>query len=378
LSHASKEASLSHALRYNTHCLENDTRNHINRNQANVRDLLNSRIDTINDSRASLSDTIAAIEAEIASMMESECELEKALYAKQEPLEIAQTCLELRKGRESVDDVDDDVEKSLNEEVDIIKYISKVLKNHLDHAREILRRMKSAKYTLEFDLTDKNKTVGLETKCVGNECGETGPFTQSHGDPYTNLKQWQDFTDKNIDVAESERMQSVNMRHVIAEVLQLTANDLSAITFHVDHNFEIRIQEIEQAKATVDSQLAATLEEMENLDVSIKSLNASLDATNEPMDYARGQQHIRKERPGNELCDDNLHKMLKVEVEDIASTRAALTHNLTESKVKVKHLRQNQHRLRIDLEVKTKSLHIDLSCKRLREKLNTRIQVAQE
>lgn len=373
LNHAAKEASLSHALRYNTHCLENDTRNHINNNQQQVRQLLNSRIDTINTSRNTLAETIAALEAEISCMVESECELEKALGAKKEPLEIAQTCLELRKNRVSVDDVDDDVEKSLKEEVRIIMYISKVLKNHLDHAREILRRMKSAKYTLEFDLTDKNTTVGLETNCVNGECNERGQFTQQHGDPYTNLKQWEDFTDKNIDVAENERQQSVNMRQVIANVLVLTANDLSAITLHVDANFETRIAEIQHAKHNLDLQLQATLEEMENLDVSIQSLNASLTATNDPMDYAQGQQHVRKNRPGNELCDDHLHKMLKVEVEDITSARQALEYNLEESKTKVKHLRQNEHRLRIDLEVKTKSLRLELSCKELRVKLNTRL-----
>lgn len=373
LNHASKEASLSHALRYNTHCLEHDTCNHINRNQNNVRQLLESRIDTINDSRKSLSDTIAAIEIEIASMVDSERELEKALHAKKEPLEVAQTCLELRKGRVSVDDVDDDVEKSLNEEVHTIKYISKVLKNHLDHAREILRRMKSAKYTLEFDAKDKDTTIGLENKCVSHECGEKGPFKQEHGDPYTNLKQWKDFTDKNIEVAESERCESVNMRQVIANVLRLTADDLSVITLHVDKNFEIRIAEIETAKENLDTQLAATLEEMENLDVSIKSLDASLAATNEPMDYAQGQQHIRKQRPGNELCSDQLHEMLKVEVQDISAARAALKNNLEESKTKVKHLRQNEHRLRLDLEVKTKSLRIDSSCKKLRQKLDTRL-----
>jgi len=74
-----------------------------------------------------------------------------------------------------------------------------------------------------------------------------------------------------------------------------------------------------------------------------------------------------------ELCDDNVHKMLKTEVHDITEAREALLENLKESKTKVKHLRRNELRVREDLRVKTESLSIDTACVEIRSALDTRL-----
>lgn len=373
LSNAKQERYVSNALRDDTTNLENSTKSHIQYNQDKVNFLLKDRISEVNERRDALKTTIDAIEAEIQKMNDSEAALESALMAKRKPLEVAEACLSLRKGRVAVDDVDDNVEKSLHEEVRIIKYISHVLKNHLDHARESLRRMKSAEHTLEHDMADKTKDISLENACDEREYTNPCEFVQEHDDPYTNLTQWEAFTAKNIQVAEAERSQSQEMRDVINNVLSLTANDLSHITLHVDDNFSIRINEVEEGKAKLEKELAETLDEMRVMEGSIQSLEDSLTATNEPMNLARGQQNIRHERPRVELCDDDVHKMLKTEVSDISDARDSLLANLKESKTKVKHLRRNELRVREDLRVKTESLRIDMSCVDIRADLCTRL-----
>jgi len=373
LSNANQERCVSNALRDDTTNLENSTKSHIQFNQDKVNFLLKERMSTVNERRNALKTTIEAIEAEIRKMNESEEALQNALLAKRKPLEVAEACLSLRTGRVAVDDVDDDVEKSLHEEVRIIKYISHVLKNHLDHARESLRRMKSAKHTLEHDMADKTTDISLENACDKREYTNSADFVQKHDDPYTNLTQWEAFTAKNIQVAEAERNQSQQMRDVINNVLSLTATDLSQITLHVDDNFSIRINEVEEIKAKLEQELAETLQEMSVMEGSIQSLENSLNATNEPMNLARGQQNIRHDRPRVELCDDDVHKMLKTEVSDISDARDSLVANLKESKTKVKHLRRNELRVREDLRVKTESLKIEKSCVDIRANLCTRL-----
>ena len=71
----------------------------------------------------------------------------------------------LREGREAIDLVHDDVEKNLLKERETIRSVMALLQRTLDQTTEQIRVMRSRRYTLEKDLTDKFSALDIDQDC---------------------------------------------------------------------------------------------------------------------------------------------------------------------------------------------------------------------
>ena len=81
--------------------------------------------------------------------------LENAIHATEVPTMIAKDCLSNRQRRIDTDLVQDNTEKKLLEELEIISSIKSTLSECLNNARDQLTASREAKHNLEMDWSDK-------------------------------------------------------------------------------------------------------------------------------------------------------------------------------------------------------------------------------
>lgn len=79
----------------------------------------------------------------------------------------------VRARRRGIDLVDDDVQKELRKEAEIIQGVQSLLKRTLEQADEQTRLNRKARYNLEKDMKDKLRAFELDKQCVEMKSGSS-------------------------------------------------------------------------------------------------------------------------------------------------------------------------------------------------------------
>lgn len=93
-------------------------------------------------------------------------ELTKTAAAKQGPMKLAHTRLELRSQRPKTELVRDPVQYGLVEEVGEISGSIKQLQTHLSDSEDALKGLIRCQLTLEEDIAVKTNTLSIEGQCM--------------------------------------------------------------------------------------------------------------------------------------------------------------------------------------------------------------------
>ncbi len=113
-SNAERLRNSSHTIRQEARSLRNQTENHTRWTQHDTNTKLEKRIDDINEWKEALERCLADTDKEIESLQVEKEKTERALEAKQLPLDVAIECLMLRENRIGIDLVRDEVEEQLH------------------------------------------------------------------------------------------------------------------------------------------------------------------------------------------------------------------------------------------------------------------------
>ena len=84
-----------------------------------------------------------------------------------DPIAVVEQCLQLRERRNGMDRCLDEVQSALNEELRTLRQGEAILGRTVHQAAEQVRLLRSAKYQLDRDLTDKSKASEIDNSTAG-------------------------------------------------------------------------------------------------------------------------------------------------------------------------------------------------------------------
>ncbi|KAM8836637.1 tektin-3 isoform 1-T2 [Spinachia spinachia] len=313
--------------------------------------------------RAELSHEIDNMVTEIAALNEVKRRLERALAETEGPLQVSQECLYHREKRMSIDLVHDHVEKNLIKEVEVIKSCQERMRRHLDRAIAQLASNRAAQHELERDMSDKVTAQRIDGRChhLRNTSDAIGYYRGiDRLDPSLSLPDsWSKFTDDNILLSQSERAASQKLRDEIEILLSTTSNEMWTQFNNANVAFTNRVSEIADAKNSLQTHLAKTLQEIFQTEMLIESLKKALRDKECPLKVAQTRLEERTRRPNMELCRDNPHHRLVGEVREIEDTIHKLQERLMEAQNTLHTLVRTKVTLEHDLSIKANSLFLD-------------------
>ncbi|XP_053708787.1 tektin-3 [Synchiropus splendidus] len=350
-------------LRRDTIRLMQDKDQLTRRTQENTSKNIGERLNDIVFWRSELSHEIDNMVTEIAALSEVKRRLERALAETEGPLQVSQECLYHREKRMSIDLVHDDVEKDLIKEVEVIKSCQERMRRYLDRAVAQLASNRAAQHELERDLSDKVTAQRIDDRChhLRNTSDGIGYYRGiDRLDPTVSLPDsWSKFTDDNILLSQSQRASSHKLRDEIEILLNTTSNEMWNQFNNVNVAFTNRISETGDAKNSLQSHLAKTLQEIFQTEMLIESVKKALRDKEGPLKVAQTRLEERTRRPNIELCRDNPFHRLVGEVREIEDTIIKLQERLMEAESTLQTLVKTKVTLEHDLSVKANSLFLD-------------------
>lgn len=357
--------------------LKEETAKRTEKTQADVNKKLEQRLNDIRFWKKELDDKLKDLSEEIDNLLAFKQRVDKALQATEEPLHIARMCLANREKRVGIDLVHDDVQKELLKEVETIQGVQALLKRTLEQATEQIRLNRKAKFQLEKDLKDKFGAQNIDEYCE-NLKNNSQQIHFNDGvavvEPNSvSPEQWQDFSNDNINYAERERMNSVDLRSSIDGLLQQTANDMRKQVGDTNEAFAHRIWECKDTKGKLEDNLNRIISQIKEQEENIATLEMAIQAKEAPMKVAQTRLETRQHRPNVELCRDAVQYRLIEEVGEISDSVAQLQARLRDANSSLKGLVRNQLELEEEIAVKANTLFIDeVECMGMRKSIDIR------
>ncbi|KAK3611711.1 hypothetical protein CHS0354_034380 [Potamilus streckersoni] len=144
------------------------TTNDMRKQCSDVNLAFNKRIAETKDAKSKLEDHLNKVIAQIKEMEENIARLKIAIADKEQPMKLAQTRLDTRKNRPSVELCRDPVQYKLIEEVHEINASIEQLQDRLKDAQDSLKGLIRKQLSLEEDIEVKSNTLFIdEVECMG-------------------------------------------------------------------------------------------------------------------------------------------------------------------------------------------------------------------
>jgi len=371
-----RERSLAQRLIAESTRLANETELAAARTQADVKKKLQQRLADVRFWKKELDDKLDALRTENDMLNAYRVRLEKALEAAAENLTIATNCLANRERRRGIELTHDDTQKELMKEVEVEQGVVELLKRTHEEAVEQIRLNRRALFTLEKDLADKFRGLSIDEYCealtnsspqISFKARDVIKVQPNSVSP----EEWQDFSHKNIEAAEQQRYNSMNLRSIIDTSLATSCNDMNEQVGRTNEALEKRVRELKEAKVRLESQLAETLRQFIEQEENIKNLRKAIEDKIIPMKLAQTRLDARAQRPNVELTRDAPQFRLLKEVEELNEQIERLRRRLAESQSSLKGLRRQQLTIEEDIENKTNTIYIDeVQCMGMRKNIS--------
>ncbi|MBN3308063.1 TEKT4 protein, partial [Amia calva] len=249
------------------------------------------------------------------------------------------------------------------QEVELIRSVQELLKRTLDQAIDQIRANRDVKQTLELDWSDKHEAYTMDDQC--GRYNNLSTDTQFHfnsakfQESVSTHESWTKFTRDNITLSEREERASLDLRALIDQVLQDTAEDLRTQCAAVDRAFSQRCDDMNEAKVRLEQHLNQVLEQIGSQERNIAALERAIRDKEAPMKAAQTRLYQRSYRPNMELCQDTAQLRLVNEVGEITESIEALKKKLEEGRQSLRDMEDTRMTLQKEIGYKTNSLFID-------------------
>ncbi|XP_063814400.1 tektin-4 isoform X3 [Pseudophryne corroboree] len=248
-------------------------------------------------------------------------------------------------------------------EVELIRNIQELLKRTLEQTVQQIRMNRDAKEKLEMDWSDKVEAYDTDVKC-GRYSNQSTEIQFHHNsskweDNTSTPETWAQYSHEIIYKAERERIASINLRSLIDNILQDTAEDLQTQCNTVNSAFAQRCEEMEDAKRKMESHLRNILNEIGGQEKNIAALKQAIKDKEAPVKVAESRLYERSYRPNVELCRDPAQFRLVSEVGELTESIEFLKQKLEEAEQSLRNLEDTRMSLEKDIAYKTNALFID-------------------
>lgn len=370
---AERQRLASHQVRQEARNLRNETTNQTKWEEHDNRTRLSERIDDVDRWKETLARCLCDVDAEIDNLTQMKEEAERALQAKNLPLDVAIECLALRDRRQAIDVVKDLVEDELHKEVEVIEAARRALQQRISEAFEQLCLLQEVRQQLNLDHRGKMETLEIDRTSLS--LSKNSPNISLKPDPTrvpigsTTLDQWEQFSRYNKDRADAEMKASTLLREAIAVTISQTNNELEAQRDATEFAFRKRIRETEKAYDELKWQEKNTKEEIAEMEEDIRRLEEDLRLKRGPLKLAHTRLETRTYRPNVDLCRDKAQYGLTDEVHQLEGIIAALKQKLAQTQDALDALYKHLARIQEDIRVKENTLLQDNKCLDIRKKL---------
>jgi len=373
---AERERSLAQRLIAESTRLANETEAACVRTQADVKKKLQQRLDDIRFWKKELDDKLDALRKENEMLDAYRVRVEKALEAAAESLTIATNCLANRDRRRGIELTHDDTQKELMKEIEVEQGVVELLKRTHEEMVEQIRLNRRALFTLEKDLADKFKGLSIDEYCeaLTNSSPQISFKSRDVIKVQPNSvspEEWQDFSHKNIEAAEQQRSNSINLRSMVDTSLATSCNDMTVQVERTNEALAKRVRELKESKTRLEGQLAETLRQFIEQEENIKNLRKAIEDKVIPMKLAQTRLDSRAQRPNVELTRDAVQFRLLKEVDELDDQLQRLRRRLAESESSLKGLRRQQLAVEEDIENESNTIYIDeVQCMGMRKSIS--------
>ncbi|NXW56871.1 TEKT2 protein, partial [Eurystomus gularis] len=370
---AERQRSVSHQVRQEARALRNETNNQTKWDEHDNQTRLAERITSVNRWKETLDKCLADIDAEIDALAKVKEAVERALQAKNLPLDVSIECLTLRESRRAIDVVRDPVEEELHKEVKVIDKAKRELQQRVNEAFEQLCHLQEARQQLSCDHRHKMEALEIDRVCLSlnvnspNISLKVNPTRVPSGTAA--LDEWEQNSRCNKEHAEEEMKASARLREAAVLAIAQTNNQLEAQRVATEFALRKRIRDLERAYDELKWQEQNTLEEIAEMEEDIRCLAEDLRRKMQHLKVAHTRLETRTCRPHKELCRDQVQYGLTDEVHQLEGTIRVLRQKLVESQDALDALHRQLHRTQTDLGYKANSLVLDNKCMDTRRKL---------
>lgn len=358
------DRNVSEQNRWRSDQVSKETQATTQRTQALSTKRISERLHDVNFWKTELNREIEDIINETDLLVEQKRRTQRALDATTAPLHIATESLNNREmHRYGVDRVVDDVEIQLRKEINLINNVQHLLRRTIDEAERQIKSNRNAKHALEHDWSNKFEAWRADNRAWSRKNTDVDIMYYAGAARYqenqSTPESWAQNSHDNIVAAENERMASIQMRELIANILQDTSRDMREQADRVENAFSKRVEEMAGAKAKMENQLENTLDEIARQENNILELKKAIRDKEAPMKVAQTRLNDRSFRPGIELCRDPAHTQLVNEVLEISQSVDALMKQLADAEESLNKLNDDRMILEKEIAMKAKSLYTD-------------------
>ncbi|XP_010141304.1 PREDICTED: tektin-2, partial [Buceros rhinoceros silvestris] len=370
---AERQRSASHQIRQEARALRNETNNQTKWDEHDNQTRLAERISRVNRWKETLDKCLADIDAEIDALAQVKEAAERALQAKNLPMDVSVECLTLHESRRAIDVVRDLVEEELHKEVKVIDKAKRELQQKVSEAFEQLCRLQEARQQLSCDHRHKMEALEIDRVCLS--LNVNSPNISFKANPTripggaTALDGWEQNSQCNKEQAEAELKASTALREAAVLAIAQTNNELEAQRVATEFALRKRIRDLERAYDELKWQEQNTLEEIAEMEEDIRRLEEDLRSKARDLKVAHTRLETRTYQPDVELCRGQVQYGLTDEVHQLEGTIRALKQKLAESQDALDALHRQLYRVRADLSSKANSLLLDNKCMDSRKKL---------
>ncbi|KAG8004943.1 Tektin-2 [Nibea albiflora] len=300
---------------------------------------------------------------------------EQALAATAVPLEVGSECLTLRDGRRGYELVTDPVHEQLKKEVELIERVQQVLQQHIDKAFEQLCVLQEARHQLTADLQNKMDALDIDMTCLSltkkspQISLKTNPTRIPPGS--STPQEWVQFSQYNVACAEEAMHVSQQMREDMSLTRAQLQNELDTQRRATEFALRKRNHHEEQARDGLEWQIKNTEDEMAEMESDIYGLDADLQAKTASLKLAHTRLENRTNRPGMDLCRDEVQHGLVEEVHQLEATVMELKQKLSEAQHSLQKMKLHHSRMLQDLSRKQEALSLEQRSMNTRTRLTS-------
>nr|CAD7430719.1 unnamed protein product [Timema monikensis] len=363
VSGAGQEQHRANLLDFNSRRCAEQIAAHTDKDQLSNTRRLEQRAHDVHRWKCELERAVNLMGEELNLLEHQRQRLKTAMGVLRMPESIAGECLERRTARLEPDLVRDQVEEELIKEIALINEVRDLMSRMLTQMEEQQKINKAVKQRLEMDWSDKKEAYEIETANIGLK--NTSPTILFHpgatrfADGQSTPETWEFLTRENLDLLETERNKSKDLRHILEVMLTDISRDLRVQSDRVETSLACRIVETDEARRRFENDLLQTLRRIADTEKLILDLKSAIRAQDFPMKVAQTRLNNRMGRPRAENCRDVPQFGLVDEVKSLSESVSALLGQLKQAEKTLAALLKIRSDLEKGIMVKRKTLSID-------------------
>nr|XP_019964960.1 PREDICTED: tektin-2 [Paralichthys olivaceus] len=360
---AGHERHVSNGVRQEGRSLRNETNCTTAWDESDTSRKLSDRVWDVARWKEALQTCARKVDEEMEALTLCKEQTEQALAATALPFEVSTECLTLREGRRRSELVTDPVDEQLKTEVQLIGRVQQVLQQHVDKAFEQLCVLQEARHQLTSDLQNKMDALDIDMSCLSLTIKspeislKTNPTRIPSGS--STPQEWVQFSRYNVARAQEAMQVSHHMREDMSLTRAQLQNDLAFQWRATEFALRKRNHDEEQARDQLEWQIRNTEDEMTEMEDDIKGLDKDMQAKTANLKLAHTRLENRTNRPGMDLCRDEVQHGLVHEVHQLKATITALKQKLSEAQQSLQKMKLHHARMLEDLSRKQEALSLE-------------------